>query len=39
MRFTKEAQVKNVSVATPLIGESFTLDKIPQDKWWEELRD
>lgn len=38
IRFTKEAKTKNLTIATPLIGESFKLDKLPQDKWWEELR-
>jgi len=36
-RFTKEAKIKNVTVTTPLIAETFTLNKIPQSRWWENL--
>lgn len=38
IRATKESEKRNVAIATPLIGQTFTLDNIPQDKWWEALR-
>lgn len=38
IRFTNEAEKKNLTIATPLVGQVFTLDNLPQDKWWEELR-
>lgn len=39
IRFTKEAKKKNVTIATPLIGETFGLDKLPRDDWWTKFRD
>lgn len=34
-RATKEAKKKGVTVATPRIGESYTInDKVPQTEWW-----
>lgn len=39
IRLTKEAEIQNVTTATPLIGETFTLKKLPQTKWWESLRE
>jgi L-ascorbate metabolism protein UlaG (beta-lactamase superfamily) len=38
IRAVKEATKKNVTITTPLIGETFTLDKLPQEKWWQGLR-
>ena len=36
-RFTKEAQNKNLTIATPQIGQTFTLNPlIPQTRWWED---
>lgn len=34
IRFTRAAEGKNLNVATPHIGETFTLDSLPQQKWW-----
>ena len=33
-RFTQFAQQKQKNVATPMIGEVFTLQEVPQKKWW-----
>ena len=33
-RFMKEAEDKNITVATPMIGETFTLKDIPKEEWW-----
>jgi L-ascorbate metabolism protein UlaG (beta-lactamase superfamily) len=38
IRITAEAKRRNVTVATPLIGEVFDLEKLPQAHWWEALR-
>lgn len=38
IRATNEAKKKNVTYTTPLIGETFTLNNLPQEHWWEELR-
>ena len=38
IRATKEAKNKDVMITTPLIGQTFTLDDLPQSKWWEALR-
>jgi len=38
IRASKESELKNVNIATPLIGEIFTLQNIPQQKWWEMVR-
>ena len=38
IRATKEAERRGVTIATPMIGETFTLDNLPQNKWWEALR-
>lgn len=35
IRTIKESELKNVNIATPQIGQVFTLDNIPQTKWWE----
>lgn len=34
IRFTRAAEGKNLNVATPHIGETFTLESLPQQKWW-----
>ena len=39
IRITKEAEKKNVNIATPMIGEVFELSSIPKKTWWEKLRD
>ncbi|RYD89039.1 MAG: hypothetical protein EOP50_18105 [Sphingobacteriales bacterium] len=37
-RVSKEAAVKNVTIATPLIGELMILgDTVPQNKWWQQV--
>ena len=38
IRASNEAKLKNVNIATPLIGEVFTLENIPTQKWWEMVR-
>jgi L-ascorbate metabolism protein UlaG (beta-lactamase superfamily) len=38
IRITAEAKRRDVTVATPLIGEVFDLEKLPQVHWWEALR-
>lgn len=35
IRFLNEAKKNNLKVATPMIGETFTLDNIPQKEWWK----
>jgi L-ascorbate metabolism protein UlaG (beta-lactamase superfamily) len=35
IRATKETELKDVTIATPLIGEIFTLNNVPHKKWWE----
>jgi L-ascorbate metabolism protein UlaG (beta-lactamase superfamily) len=37
IRASNETEVKNVNIATPLIGEIFTLNNIPHKKWWQSL--
>ena len=37
-RFTLAARGKNLQVATPKIGQSFTLDRLPQEPWWEDVK-
>ncbi|MFX3626118.1 MAG: MBL fold metallo-hydrolase [bacterium] len=39
IRASKETELKNVNIATPLIGQVFTLNNIPQTKWWEMVKD
>ena len=37
-RLTKEAESLNVTVATPVVGETTIYeDYIPTVKWWEEV--
>lgn len=39
MRVTAEASVKGLALATPMVGESFTLGStLPTEKWWLQLR-
>ena len=38
IRAVKEADRQNVTIATPLIGQTFTLDELPQEHWWETMR-
>ncbi len=37
IRATKAAEDRNVTIATPMIGQTFTLEKLPQTKWWEAM--
>jgi len=37
-RFVKEAEVRNLNVATPIIGQSFNINgEIPNEHWWENF--
>ena len=38
IRIVEEANKRNVSVATPLIGEIFNLSALPEKRWWVSLR-
>ena len=38
IRITKEADKRNVDIATPMIGEVFDLTNLPNNAWWEGLR-
>jgi L-ascorbate metabolism protein UlaG (beta-lactamase superfamily) len=38
IRLTKEAKKRNVTVATPLIGEPFDVNHFSETRWWESLR-
>lgn len=38
IRASKETELKNVNIATPLIGQVFTLDNVPHTKWWEMVK-
>ena len=38
IRLTKEAEKRDVTVATPLIGEVFDAVDFPSIRWWELLR-
>ena len=35
---TKEAGRRNVNITTPMIGEVFDLTNLPNNPWWEALR-
>lgn len=35
IRFTKESKNKNLTITTPLIGETFTTKNYSQSNWWE----
>ncbi|TCP93223.1 L-ascorbate metabolism protein UlaG (beta-lactamase superfamily) [Cricetibacter osteomyelitidis] len=37
-RFTKAAEGKSYEVATPKIGQVFSLDNLPKEKWWEKAK-
>lgn len=37
-RISVAARAQNITLATPLIGETFTLNKLPQSVWWQSLR-
>lgn len=39
IRAVKEATKKNVIIATPLIGETFSIGQLPQEQWWQGLRE
>ena len=39
IRITKEAEKRNINIATPMIGEVFDLTNLPKNSWWEALRD
>ncbi|MFT4739144.1 MAG: L-ascorbate metabolism protein UlaG (beta-lactamase superfamily), partial [Cyclobacteriaceae bacterium] len=36
-RFSKEAAAKNLELASPKIGQQFTVSAMPTSKWWQEL--
>ena len=38
IRLTKEAEKRDVTVATPMIGEVFDAVDLPSIRWWELLR-
>ena len=38
IRAKKKAQLVNVNVATPLIGEVFTVNNYPSNEWWEKVQ-
>lgn len=38
IRAYNESQLKNVNIATPLIGQIFNLNNIPHQKWWEMIK-
>jgi L-ascorbate metabolism protein UlaG (beta-lactamase superfamily) len=38
IHITKEAHKKNVNITTPMIGEVFDLANLPNNPWWEALR-
>ncbi|MEM7655459.1 MAG: MBL fold metallo-hydrolase [Bacteroidota bacterium] len=37
LRTDQQSQLQQVTVATPLIGEIFRLESVPQRKWWKEV--
>lgn len=37
IRASKESELKNMSIATLLVGQIFTLENVPQKKWWEAI--
>lgn len=37
IRASNETELKKVHIATPLIGEIFTLKNIPHQKWWQSI--
>ena len=38
IRLVKEAESREVAVASPMIGEVFDLEEYPETRWWERLR-
>jgi L-ascorbate metabolism protein UlaG (beta-lactamase superfamily) len=38
IRITEESNKRNVTVATPLIGEVFDLHALPEKRWWVPFR-
>ncbi|WP_052122351.1 MBL fold metallo-hydrolase [Chelonobacter oris] len=36
IRFLAAAKDKPITTATPKIGQTFTLENLPQDRWWEK---
>ena len=38
IHITKEADKKDVNIATSMIGEVFDLTNLPKNLWWEALR-
>jgi L-ascorbate metabolism protein UlaG (beta-lactamase superfamily) len=38
IRLTKEANIRNVTIASPLIGEVVDVGNYPETRWWESLR-
>ena len=38
IRLAHEATIRNVTVASPLIGEVFDVRNYPETRWWESLR-
>ena len=34
IRATKKAESLDVTITTPVVGEVFSLDKLPQQQWW-----
>ena len=38
IRANKETALKNIKIATPLIGDVFTLKKVPHLTWWELVK-
>lgn len=37
-RFLAEARKKGVPVTTPRIGQTFTLDALPETQWWKDVK-
>lgn len=37
-RLSAAAQARGITLALPRIGETFTLDSLPQERWWENVR-
>lgn len=38
IRITEEAKKRNVTLATPLIGQMFNLKVLPEERWWVSFR-
>lgn len=37
-RISKASQNKPIRLATPIIGDTFTLDNVPQTHWWKDVK-